>query len=90
MSVSTASRMKYVNLGKSGLKVCERFGARVLGDDGKRAERSTQVSQIILGCMSYGVKRPKDNWTWVLEEEEAFKHLKVWNLDCIKCAIGLT
>lgn len=37
----------------------------------------SQVSQIILGCMSYGVKRPKDNWTWVLEEEEAFKHLKV-------------
>ena len=36
-----------------------------------------QVSQIILGCMSYGVKRPKDNWTWVLEEEEALKHLKV-------------
>jgi hypothetical protein len=27
--------------------------------------------------MSYGVKRPKDNWTWVLEEEEALKHLKV-------------
>jgi hypothetical protein len=27
--------------------------------------------------MSYGVKRPKDNWTWVLEEEEAMKHLKV-------------
>jgi len=47
--------MKYVNLGKSGLK----------------------VSQIILGCMSYGVKRPADKWTWVLEEEEAMKHLKV-------------
>ncbi|RSH94635.1 hypothetical protein EHS25_004439 [Saitozyma podzolica] len=46
--------MKYVRLGKSGLK----------------------VSQIILGCMSYGVRRPKDNWTWVLEEEEALKHLK--------------
>jgi hypothetical protein len=27
--------------------------------------------------MSYGVKRPKDKWTWVLEEEEAHKHLKV-------------
>ena len=26
--------------------------------------------------MSYGVKRPKDNWTWVLEEEEAMKNLK--------------
>jgi hypothetical protein len=51
----TADRMKYVNLGKSGLK----------------------VSQIILGCMSYGVKRPADKWTWVLEEEEAMKHLKV-------------
>ena len=48
-------KMKYVNLGKSGLK----------------------VSQIILGCMSYGVKRPADKWTWVLEEEEAMKHLKV-------------
>jgi aryl-alcohol dehydrogenase-like predicted oxidoreductase len=47
--------MKYVNLGRSGLK----------------------VSQIILGCMSYGVKRPADKWTWVLEEEEAMKHLKV-------------
>lgn len=47
--------MKYVNLGKSGLK----------------------VSQIILGCMSYGLKRPADKWTWVLEEEEAMKHLKV-------------
>ncbi|WWC87830.1 uncharacterized protein L201_002722 [Kwoniella dendrophila CBS 6074] len=35
-----------------------------------------KVSKIILGCMSYGVKRPKDNWTWVLEEEEALKHLK--------------
>ncbi|KAK4688073.1 1-deoxyxylulose-5-phosphate synthase, partial [Tremellales sp. Uapishka_1] len=46
--------MKYVTLGRSGLK----------------------VSQIILGCMSYGAKRPKDNWTWVLEEEEAIKHLK--------------
>jgi hypothetical protein len=51
----TLDRMKYVNLGKSGLK----------------------VSQIILGCMSYGVKRPADKWTWVLEEEEAMKHLKV-------------
>jgi hypothetical protein len=51
----TLSKMKYVNLGKSGLK----------------------VSQIILGCMSYGVKRPADKWTWVLEEEEAMKHLKV-------------
>ncbi|EIW66533.1 hypothetical protein M231_02287 [Tremella mesenterica] len=46
--------MKYINLGRSGLK----------------------VSQIILGCMSYGVKRPKDNLIWVLEEEEAMKHLK--------------
>ena len=27
--------------------------------------------------MSYGVRRPKDNWNWVLEEEEALKHLKV-------------
>jgi hypothetical protein len=36
-----------------------------------------QVSRIILGCMSYGVRRPADNWTWVLEEEEALKHLKV-------------
>lgn len=27
--------------------------------------------------MSYGVKRPEANWTWVLEEEEALKHLKV-------------
>ncbi|WVW80092.1 hypothetical protein I302_102065 [Kwoniella bestiolae CBS 10118] len=35
-----------------------------------------KVSKIILGCMSYGVKRPADNWTWVLEEEEALKHLK--------------
>ncbi|WRT65645.1 uncharacterized protein IL334_002590 [Kwoniella shivajii] len=35
-----------------------------------------KVSNIILGCMTYGVKRPKDNWTWVLEEEEALKHLK--------------
>jgi hypothetical protein len=51
----TYNKMKYVNLGKSGLK----------------------VSQIILGCMSYGVKRPADKWTWVLEEEEAMKHLKV-------------
>ena len=51
----TLNKMKYVNLGKSGLK----------------------VSQIILGCMSYGVKRPADKWTWVLEEEEAMKHLKV-------------
>ena len=51
----TFDEMKYVNLGKSGLK----------------------VSQIILGCMSYGVKRPADKWTWVLEEEEAMKHLKV-------------
>jgi hypothetical protein len=51
----TTDKMKYVNLGKSGLK----------------------VSQIILGCMSYGVKRPADKWTWVLEEEEAMKHLKV-------------
>jgi len=50
-----SNKMKYVNLGKSGLK----------------------VSQIILGCMSYGVKRPADKWTWVLEEEEAMKHLKV-------------
>ena len=50
-----SAKMKYVNLGKSGLK----------------------VSQIILGCMSYGVKRPADKWTWVLEEEEAMKHLKV-------------
>jgi len=30
--------------------------------------------------MSYGVKRPKDKWTWVLEEEEAMKHLKVSSL----------
>ena len=51
----TFDEMKYVNLGKLGLK----------------------VSQIILGCMSYGVKRPADKWTWVLEEEEAMKHLKV-------------
>lgn len=42
-----------------------------------------QVSQIILGCMSYGVKRPKDNWTWVLEEEEAMKHLKVGLVVCM-------
>ncbi|WWD05780.1 hypothetical protein V865_003863 [Kwoniella europaea PYCC6329] len=35
-----------------------------------------KVSKIILGCMSYGVKRPQDGWTWVLEEEEALKHLK--------------
>ncbi|WVQ64863.1 uncharacterized protein L199_003032 [Kwoniella botswanensis] len=35
-----------------------------------------KVSKIILGCMSYGVKRPLDGWTWVLEEEEALKHLK--------------
>jgi hypothetical protein len=27
--------------------------------------------------MSYGVKRPQDKWNWVLEEEEALKHLKV-------------
>jgi len=27
--------------------------------------------------MSYGVRRPKENWNWVLEEEEALKHLKV-------------
>jgi hypothetical protein len=55
LPILTADKMKYVNLGKSGLK----------------------VSQIILGCMSYGVKRPADKWTWVLEEEEAMKHLKV-------------
>jgi aryl-alcohol dehydrogenase-like predicted oxidoreductase len=53
--INKVNKMKYVNLGKSGLK----------------------VSQIILGCMSYGVKRPADKWTWVLEEEEAMKHLKV-------------
>lgn len=52
---AVANKMKYVRLGKSGLK----------------------TSAIILGCMSYGVRRPKDNWTWVLEEEEALKHLKV-------------
>lgn len=70
--------MKYVRLGKSGLKVrllvasCEHAGLQRA-----TAELMRQVSQIILGCMSYGVKRPKDNWTWVLEEEEALKHLKV-------------
>jgi len=70
--------MKYVRLGKSGLKV--RLVATLvrqtsIGRAGARLIQ--QVSQIILGCMSYGVKRPKDNWTWVLEEEEALKHLKV-------------
>ncbi|KAG8953267.1 hypothetical protein FRC04_002677 [Tulasnella sp. 424] len=32
-----------------------------------------KVSRIILGCMSYGSKEWQD---WVLEEEEAFKHIK--------------
>ena len=32
-----------------------------------------KVSKIILGCMSYGDKE----WQgWVLEEEEAIKHIK--------------
>ncbi|KIO29934.1 hypothetical protein M407DRAFT_20993 [Tulasnella calospora MUT 4182] len=52
MSDNTVNKMKYVRLGKSGLK----------------------VSNIILGCMSYGSKE----WeTWVLEEDEALKHIKL-------------
>jgi len=46
------NNMKYVRLGKSGLK----------------------VSQIILGCMSYGDRQ----WRrWVLSEEEGIEHIKV-------------
>ena len=32
-----------------------------------------KVSKIILGCMSYGLKEWAD---WVLDEEEATKHIK--------------
>jgi len=39
--------------------------------------------------MSYGVKRPADKWTWVLEEEEAIKHLKV-SLDISFSRLKLT
>ncbi|KAK8861539.1 hypothetical protein IAR55_002361 [Kwoniella newhampshirensis] len=46
--------MRYVRLGKSGLK----------------------VSQLILGCMSYGLKRPQEGKGWMLGEGEALKHLK--------------
>lgn len=52
MSENTANQMKYVRLGKSGLK----------------------VSRIILGCMSYG---SKECYRWVLEEDEALKHIKL-------------
>lgn len=32
-----------------------------------------KISKLVLGCMSYGTKR----WQpWVLEEEEAIKHIK--------------
>lgn len=72
MSADSASKMKYVNLGKSGLKV----GTTNRSDRADSLVPHLYVSQIVLGCMSYGVKRPKDNWTWVLEEEEAMKHLK--------------
>ncbi|KAF7352052.1 Aldo/keto reductase [Mycena venus] len=51
-TMTSAPKMKYVRLGKSGLK----------------------VSQIILGCMSYG--DPKWSGNWVLGEEEATKHIK--------------
>lgn len=34
---------------------------------------TTVVSKIVLGCMSYG----SPEWSpWVLEEEEAIKHIK--------------
>ncbi|KAL1938235.1 hypothetical protein VTO73DRAFT_11879 [Trametes versicolor] len=50
-SEMVASKMTYVRLGNSGLK----------------------VSRIILGCGSYG----SSEWdSWVLGEEEAFKHIK--------------
>ena len=46
---------------------CSSYSVVRLGSSGLK------VSRIILGCMQYGLKEWAD---WVLDEEEAMKHIK--------------
>lgn len=62
-----SNSMEYVNLGKSGLKVC-------LLDSTPSTSPALrlQVSKIILGCMTYG-----SSFKWMIsDEQEAIKHMK--------------
>lgn len=61
------SQVGYVRLGKSGLRGA--FTIELLC-----GAYVTYVSELVLGCMSYGDKR----WAeWVLEGDEAVEHMKV-------------
>lgn len=59
--------MEYVNLGKSGLKVCVSPSTHSAS-----LALILQISKIILGCMTYG-----SAFKWMIsDEQEAIKHMK--------------